>query len=211
MWLNSSDEQRPGKRSRGEGKGDEAGSVNKVLHNLDARVRNQEGKTATYFVSDQSPLAQALVKANEHYDAKKPAKGQPHELGPRRTTLAGAFLLALSQADLGAIGQEEKNMIGFFDTVAEKVGGPKIQDQQQLVISLVATYNTPKLLEPEIQTCMFFKTKKTNKYVFAIEFQPHSPLRHCYEFVRIGLMGAGATLADGSPPRGPLIRDIPRS
>ena len=119
--------------------------------------------------------------------------------------------MALTQADLSILDEDGKKMVAFFDTIAVKVGNPKVEQQKQLMAQLVTQYSSPKLLEPEIQTCLFFKTKKAGKFVFAIEFQPHSPLRYCYEFVRIGLHGSGATMADGSPPRGPLFRDIPRA
>ena len=106
-----------------------------------------------------------LIEANTYYDSKKPAKGQANELGPRRTTLAGGFLLELSRANLATCTASQQQMVGFFDTVAVTVGNPTIEKQHALLVSLVAHYNTPKMLEPEIAACLFFKTKKADKYI----------------------------------------------
>ena len=119
--------------------------------------------------------------------------------------------MILSQADLTASGPSEQALIAFYDKIAEQAGQPKVEVQKQMLVDMMAHFNTPQLLEPEIASCMYFKTKKSEKYIFSIEFQPHSPLRHCYEFVRVGLLGSGATLTDGPPPRGPLIRGIPKN
>ena len=211
MWVNGASAPAAKKVKRGDREDDNGGSQNKMLHNLDTRLRSMEGRTATYFLTPTSPFVSALQTANEAYDSKKPAKGQPHEFGPRRTTLAGAFLVCLSQVDLTACSSSEQELVKFFNQVAAATGQPTVEKQKELLANLVAHYTTPKLLEPEISVCQFFKTRKQDKFIFAIEFQPHSPLRHCYELVRVGLISSGATLADGSPPRGPLIREIPRS
>ena len=198
------------KRVRRDEDDKEEGTAGKMLHNLDMRLRNIEGKVPTYFLTGENIFSKALLNANKIYDDQKPARGQPHQLGPRRTTLAGSFLLTLSTANLKEAQAKERELIKFFDTIAQAVGNPTIEAQQTLLASLVAHYTTPKLLEPEIASCQFFKTKRAEKFIFMLEFQPHSPLRHCYEFVRVGLSTAGATLADGPPPRGPIIRDISR-
>ena len=208
MWVNGEGGGTRRKTSEKSERSD--GSACKMLHNLDSRMRALEGKTPTYFLPAGNVFVEKLIEGNKYYDDKKPPKGQAHSLGPRRTTLAGMFLCQLAKADIGSSKPSEQDMIKFFDTVAQATGNPTIAKQHELLQSLVAHYSTPKLLEPEIAQCLFFKTKKQEQYIFSIEFQPHSPLKHCYELVRIGLSAAGATMADGPPPRGPTIREIPK-
>ena len=89
-------------------------------------------------------------------------------------------------------------------------------EQQTLLQYLITTYTTAQHLEPEIATCLFFKCKRPDKnnkkerYFFAIEIQPHSPLINVYPCIRMSLVAAKAVAADGPPPSGPLIRGVPR-
>ena len=182
----------------------------RMLHNLDTRVRAQEGQLSAFFLAEgETVLLPALLAANKHYEDLKPSKGQPHQLGPRRTTLAGAVMLALAKADLSKCSKTELELIEFYNAIAEKAHTPAIHEQQEIMKVLVAKYTTAQMMEPEVRNCQFFKTKQSPRYLFAIEFQPHSPLRHCYEFIRVGLLCANAIPTDGSPPKGPLIREIP--
>ena len=125
-----------------------------MLHNLDTRLRAQEGKVSTYFFEQNNPFAVELEKANTFYDSKKPAKGQPHELGPRRTTLAGAFLLALSKCDLTLPSM--KPAIDFFNKIATTLQNPTIEQQKAILVELMAAYSSPKNMEMEISQCLFF-------------------------------------------------------
>lgn len=202
-----------GKRHRGDDgeAGDKEGSICRLLHQFDARIRAQEGLAATYFLAEgDQVIVPAMVEGNTYYENNKPEKGQPHMFGPRRTTLAAAFLRKLIQIDLTKSGQKETELIQFFDQIAGITKNPTVVQQLELLKVLVAKFNTPKLLEGEISLCQFFKTKKSPKYVFSIVFQQGSPFQHTYDLVRVGLMGAGATLADGPPPPGPGIRAIPK-
>ena len=69
-------------------------------------------------------------------------------------------------------------------------------------------------MEPEVSACLFFKCKKEKdgkvRYFFAIELAQGSNLIKCIPFIKMCLMSAAAKPTDGPPPRGPLIRDIPR-
>ena len=84
----------------------------RMLHNLDTRVRAQEGQLSAFFLAEgETVLLPALLAANKHYEDLKPSKGQPHQLGPRRTTLAGAVMLALAKADLFKCSKPELELI----------------------------------------------------------------------------------------------------
>ena len=210
-WLENNGGDKKRAHSETSGGRDMQGKVCSMLHNLDARMRAQEGKVATYFLPDSDPaIVLPMIAANKAYDDKKPERGKPHEFGPRRTTLAGGCLLAISKVDLKALGAVEQQYMVWFDQIATQTGTPSVAAQLGLLKELLKTLDTAQKLEPEIAVCQFFKTKKASKYIFAIEFQPYSPFRHTYDLIRLVLSAAGGVAADGSPPRGPQIRDIPR-
>ena len=102
------------------------------------------------------------------------------------------------------------------DKVVEMTKGMDMKEQQALLTYLLGTYITAQHLEPEIAACLFFKGKKPDKttkkkrHFFALELQPHSPLVNVYPFIRMAMVFANATAADGPPPSGPLISGVPK-
>ena len=200
------------KTGDGGGTGETDKAVHKMLWSLDTRLRIQEGRLPCYFLAEKDEvLVPAMIEGNRIYDDSKPDKGKPHSMGPRRTTLAAAFLNRIASADLTQAGLTGSDLlVTFFNRTAALTKTITVEEQQVLLKHLLESYTTPQMLETEVRACMFFKTKKNPKYLFSIEFNDHSPLKHCYDYIRICLKGAGAEPTDGSPPMGPLIRDIPR-
>ena len=102
------------------------------------------------------------------------------------------------------------------DKLAEMTKGMDMKEQQALLTYLLGTYKTAQHLEPEIAACLFFKFKKPDKTTkkerrfFAWGLQPHPRLVHVYPYIRMALVFANATAADGPPPSGPLIRGVPK-
>ena len=196
------------------GGGDDA--IHKMLWSLDSRIRTQEGKVPSFFLLGTDPvLVPALIQGNATYDSLH-TKGVAHPLGPRRTTLAAAFLRRIAEADLSQTSEASARFLKEADQIAAFTKTITILEQQKLLIHLLTTYTSANLLETEIAACLFFKCKKPNKeknerYFFSIEIQPSSPMIHIYPFIRLAMIGAAAIPADGPPPLGPLIRDIPRN
>ena len=192
-------------------------AVNKVLWQLDSRVRTLEGKAPSWFLAADDPVVvPAMINANKTYDDRH-TKGVAHPMGPRRTTLAAGFLSRIAMADLKLPDQkaEVTHFINQTNTLAAMSKTMTIEEQQVFLKHLLSSYTTPQLMEPEIASLLFFKCKKQDaekkdRYFFQIELQPSSPLIHCYPFIRLAMIGANAIPADGPPPAGPLIRDIPR-
>ena len=179
MWDAMGDTSRQPKRQRGGEDGEGGWAGNKMLHSLDARMRTQEGMLATYFLAEgDMVLVPAMVEGNKYYDDARPDKGQPHVYGPRRTSLGKAFLNKLSTIDITKSEGKEAEAIQFFDSIAAATNGPTVGQQLGLLKTLNAKLNTPQLLEGEICACMFFKTKKSPRYIFSIQFQPGSPYKH---------------------------------
>ena len=89
-------------------------------------------------------------------------------------------------------------------------------DMKEQLAYLLSTYSTAQHLEPEIAACPLFKCKtpdkisKKERYFFALDIQPHLPLTSVYPLIKMALIYANATAADGLPPSGPLIRGAPR-
>ena len=198
-----------------ESKGGES-AVNKMLWNLDFRTRTLEGKVPSYFLAESDVIVvPALLAAAKVYDDLS-QKGVAHPMGPKRTTLAAGFLNRIATADLTQVEGEALKYVQEQDKIAELTRTIKVAEQQALLQHLLKSYVTAKHMEPEIAHCQFFKCKKPSKgdtsarYFFSIELQGHSPLVHCYPFIRVAMIGAGAVYADGPPPLGPQIRDIPR-
>ena len=191
-------------------------AIHKVLWSLDTRLRHLEGKLPSYFLSaSDQVVVPAMIGANKIYDGQH-VKGAAHPLGPRRTTLAAGFLKRVAEIDLAKVEGELAVFAKNCDEISVLTKTITIAEQKALLIKLLASYTTPQLLEQEIAACLFFKCKKQDKdskedrYFFAIEVQQQSFLVHIFPLMRLMLKGAKATLADGPPPSGPLIRDIPR-
>ena len=188
-----------------------------MLWNLDFRTRTLEGKVPSYFLAESDTvIVPALQAAAKVYDDQA-QKGVAHPLGPKRTTLAAGFLNRIVTADLAQVQGDALKHMQDQDKICELTKTIKIAEQQTLMQHLLQSYTTAKHMEQEIAHCQFFKCKKptkgetTARYFFSIEIQSHSPLVRCYPYIRLALMGAGAIYADGPPPLGPLIRDIPKS
>ena len=191
-------------------------AVHKMAWNLDTRVRHIEGMIPSFFLLETDTIiVPHMIAGNTKYDSQL-KKGQPHPHGPRRTSLAAAFLNAISVAELDKAVGEVEIQRDFYDSVAELAKIPKMAEQQILLKKLLTSYDTAKKMEPEITQCLFFKTKKpdpdskANRYYFSIAFSPFSPLRHTAEFVRLCIMSSNAMVLDGPPPLGTIMRDIPR-
>lgn len=203
------------KRKGAGGGGTEGESaVNKLLWSLDTRLRHLEGKTPSCFLdSDDKIIVPALIQADKKYDDKH-IKGSAHPMGPRRTSLAAGFLTQISKAQLDKAEGAALTYMEKCDKVAEMKKGMDMKEQQALLVYLLSTYTTAQHLEPETAACFFFKCKKPNKtskkerHFFALRLQPHSPLVNVYPFIRMALVFANATSADGPPPASPLVRGV---
>ena len=192
------------------------GAIHKILWSLDTRLRHLEGKLPSYFLCATDPVVvPAMQAANKIYDDKH-VKGAAHPLGPRRTTLAAGFFQRVAECDLTKVEGEALAFSKECDVIAGMAKTITIAEQKALLLKLLAGYTSPQHLETEIAACLFFKCKnkgkesKEDRFFFAIEVQQQSFLVHVFPLIRLVLKGAKATLADGPPPPGPLIRDIPR-
>ena len=191
-------------------------AVNKMLWSLDTRLRHVEGKIPSFFLSaTDQVIVPALLGANEAYD-KLNVKGAAHPHGARRTSLAAGFFLRLAEIDLTQMTGEPAQYMTHCDQIAALTKTITIAEQKALLVHLLKSFDAAQKMEPEIAACMFFKCKKQSKdtkedrFFFALELQPSSYLVHCHPLIRLFLLGANAKLADGPPPQGPLIREIPR-
>ena len=190
-------------------------AVHKMIWSLDARTRNLEGMIPSFFLSeDDKFIVPSLLEANKVYDTAL-IKGKPHPHGPRRTSLAAAFLNTIAKADLSKATPATTTMIATLDKALTLCKSPTIAEQQTILKGLLETFTSAQIMEPEVNHCSFFGTKKPGedgkkRYYFSIAFSPQSMLRHIVEFVRVSMSAAGAKQTDGPPPLGPIIRDIPR-
>ena len=73
---------------------------------------------------------------------------------------------------------------------------------------LLKMCTAPGQLLPEIAACVWFKAKKTEKYLLTLTTHTWSPLHQVSDFIHKALMCAGAQLQDGPPPRGPQVRAL---
>ena len=81
-----------------------------------------EGLLPCYFLAEEDKIiVPAMNEGNSLYDGNKPEKGLPHPLGPRRTSLAAAFLNCIGAVDLTKFPPEILQQIKFFDEVADGV------------------------------------------------------------------------------------------
>jgi hypothetical protein len=204
------------KRKAGAVEGGGESAVNKMLWSLDNRLRHIEGKIPSFFLAaSDNVVVPAMIAANKAYD-ELAVKGAAHPHGARRTSLAAGFLNRVSEADVTKVDGEAATFATHCDQIAQMTKTLSLAEQQTLLIHLLKSFDTAQKMESEVAACMFFKCKKQSKdtkedrYFFALELQPSSYLVHCHPLIRLVLMGAKAKLADGPPPQGPLIRNIPR-
>ena len=203
----------------GEGEdGDGGGQTqNKLLSQLDYRVRVIEGRLPTYFLPhDEIVILPALQAANKIWDDKKPAKGQPHPLGARRCSYAAAFMNCIVLCDISKAEGAALASIEAHDGLAKILGQSTISQQKASLQFLLMTYTTHEKMSSEVSACVFMKCKKPDeqgkhRHIFALEVDPMSGLRYCVDFMRIALENQGAIRADGPPPPGPLVRALPKN
>ena len=157
----------------------------KMMWSLDTRVRQMEGQVPSYFLTEgETLLVPALEQANKNWEAKL-QKGAAHPDGPRRTTLAAGVLNALSKADLSRADQEAQQEIQFYNNMAAMTKSPTVEEQQQILITLLQSYTTAQRMEPEVTVCSFFSTEKARcrrkkEILFLDSIFPHVPSQaHC--------------------------------
>ena len=205
MWLQTG-EPAPRRRRREQG---EDGPHNSAMLSLDARLRNLEGRAPAWFLNEtESVLVPAMQAAHQTYDSRHPGKGKAHPDGHRRTTLAGALLLKLAERDLSKAGAAEQSELARRNRILELAKMPNISMQQEILKLLIKEYQTPQLMQPEIQECSWFKAKKGGKFVLVLALQPHSPLHQTLGFVHFCLEALGAGPTFGSPPRSGVMRGL---
>ena len=143
MWTRQS-EQQPTRRRKLEGGDAESGLSNQALLSLDYRVRNLEGRSPAWFMPEaDSVLTPVMQEAHKHYDSRSAGKGKAHPDGHRRTTLAGALLLKLSECNLNQAEGLEILELQRRNKILTLAGMPVIDTQQNLPKRLVAELNTP--------------------------------------------------------------------
>jgi len=207
MWVGSV-EGESSKKPRVE-KGDTSEKkMTKGMELLDYRLRKLEAEVPTWFLPEtEGVLVPALKTAHAAYDSKL-VKGQAHQDGPRRTTLAGQLLKTLSSCDLAKGTQEQQLQITRMNEMLVLVKQPTLQEQQAFLNKFLATYVTAASFEPFIVSCEAFKAKKNPRYVVQLLVNRHTPLAHVSEFVEFAMRALGAEPQHGPPPRGELFRHL---
>ena len=197
-------------RPRTEEREDKGSSRSKrFLESLDSRLREIEGRNAAWLVPAE---AQALVvpveQAANHYQSQNPGKGKPHPMGPRRVTLAAGLLNALSVINLTKADQQQQTVIERQNKLLAIVNKPSIAKQKDMLGQMLALYTTPEQLLTEIAACVWFKTKKSEKYLLSLTIHTWSPLHQIWDYIHTALLCAGAKQLDGPPPRRPQVRAL---
>ena len=181
----------------------------RFLESLDSRLREIEGRNAAWLVPAE---AQALVvpmeQAANHYQSQNPGKGKPHPMGPRRVILAAGLLNALSVINLTKADQQQQIIIERQDKLLAIVNKPSIARQKEMLGQMLTLNTTPEQLLTEIAACVWFKTKKTEKYLLSLTIHTWSPLHQVWDYIHTALLCAGAKQLDGPPPRGPQVRAL---
>ena len=197
-------------RPRTEEKEEKGSSRSKrFLESLDSRLREIEGRNAAWLVpADAQALVAAVEQAANHYQSQNPGKGKPHPMGPRRVTLAAGLLNALSVINLAKADQQQQTIIERQDRLLAIVNKPSIIRQKEMLGQMLKMYTNPEHLLTEIAACVWFKTKKSEKYLLSLTIQTWSPLHQVWDYIHTALLCAGAKMLDGPPPRGPHVRAL---
>ena len=131
---------------------------------------------------------------------------------PRRVTLAAGLLNALSVINLvinlAKADQQQQTIIARQDKLLAIVNKPSIAKQKDMWGQLLKMYTTPDQLLPEIAACVWFKAKKSEKYLLSLTIHTWSPLHRVWDFTHTALMCAGAQLQDGLSPGGPQAKAL---
>ena len=135
----------------------------------------------------QALMAAVEQAANQH-QSQNPGKAKPHPMGPRRVTLPAGFLNALSVINLARADEQQQAIIATQDRLLAIANTPSISKQKDLLGQLLKMYTTPDQLLPEKAACVWFKAKKTEKYLLRLTVRTWSPLHH--------------------PPGGPQVRAL---
>jgi hypothetical protein len=222
MWTSSGGSSRK-RRNQGGGEEEEdkdeeedeeqvkpSNNLKKLVDQLDYRVRRIEAEVPTWQVlvpaGQEMPIIQkTLTEARKGYDDKL-VKGKPHPDGHRRTTLAGALLLLLSEGDLTKASTSQKTEIDRMNEMLELVKQPSIQDQQTFLTKFLETYTTPIQFAPHVLICDCFKAKKNPKFIIQLKLNPETPISHVTEYVHWAMESLGGNLLTDIPPRGTLAR-----
>ena len=176
---------------------------------LDSRLREIEGRNAAWLVPAE---AQALVapveQAANHYQSQNPGKGKPHPMGPRRVTLAAGLLNALSVINLAKADQQQQIIIERQDKLLAIMNKPSITRQKEMLEQMLKMYMNPEHLLTEIAACVWFKTKKSERYLLSLTIHTWSPLHQVWDYIHTAVLCAGAKMLDGPPPRRPHVRAL---
>ena len=181
----------------------------RFLESLDSRLREIEGSNAAWLIpAEAQALVAAVEQAANHYQSQNPGKGKPHPMCPRRVTLAAGLLNALSVINLAKVNQQQQIIIERQDKLLAMVNKPSIARQKEMLGQMLKMYTTPEHLLTEIAACVWFKAKKSEKYLLSLAIYTWSPLHQTWDYILTALLYAGAKLLDGPPPRGPQVRAL---
>ena len=195
-------------RPRTEEKEEKGSSRSKrFLESLDSRLREIEGRNAAWLVpAEAQALVAAVEQAANHYQSQNP--GKPHHMGPRRVTLAAGLLNALSVINLAKADQQQQIIIERQDKLLAIVNKPSIIRQKEMLGQMLKMHTNPEHLLTEIAACVWFKTKKSEKYLLSLTINTWSPLHQVWDYIHTALLCAAAKMLDGPPPRGPHVRAL---
>ena len=158
---------------------------------------------------DDQMLREHMQKANTHYNERSTGKGKAHPDGHRKTTLAGALLVAVGEANLMGAGPEAVLMMQKYDQMTRITGGRRTLAEQQAALKLLPGFlDTPEKLESAITICDWRETKKADKFILKIAIAPAHPLHELMDVIHTTLMILSTSRKDGTPPREPLVRQI---
>ena len=178
----SAQEQRKKKEEKGSARS------KRFFESLDSRLREIEVRNAAWLIpAGAQTVVAAVEQAANHNQSQNLGKGKPHPMGPRRVTSAAGLLNALSIISLAKADQRQ----------TERHVGAAAQ-----------MYTAPDQLLLEIAACVWFKAKKTEKYLLSITIHTWSSLHQVWDFIHTAHMCTGAQLQDGPPPGGPLVRAL---
>ena len=149
-------------------------------------------------------LVEKMNEANESYSKRAAGKGKAHPDGARRTTLTGALMLLISEANFSE--PDVAARAAEMNKVLEAVGRLSLERQHSGMKTLMKLYTTPEQFEPMIQECEWRKVKKGDKYLLRLQVAPAHPLHSLMDVVHFVIETLTDERRDGPPPRGPAWR-----